>query len=138
MLLYRSVVHALLILFGANLALTVANAMHMEGVLLVLGLISTAHFLLFSLCAGAALNGQRALAIVVVVCALLIAWPPTAETIVKILVPSAAGLLLGGAIHRVLREAQRVRRSHARRVQPVPEPPDAREQHPSPYGDPRR
>jgi predicted branched-subunit amino acid permease len=120
-LFYRTLVHALIVLLASNLLAALCNGARLEG----LGLVSAAHFLIFSLAMAAGLNEQRSAIVLLVVIALLLAWPPSPASVVAILIPTTAGMLAGGAARQLVREATRIRRTHGRRREPV------REQFPS-------
>lgn len=120
MLAYRALVHGVIVLLCTSVIYAVSLSAGWQGVILLLQLVDTAYFLMFSLCAGAAMNRQRALIITIIIVALLLSWPLTPIGVVRILIPSAAGILLGAAMQRVLHDAQRVRRTHGRSLQSLP------------------
>jgi zinc transporter ZupT len=127
MLFYRTLVHALVILLSVNVLAVVAAAAHADGITLVLSLLGAAHYLLFAGTAAAALNRQRALVLVLVVLAVMLTWPLAPERIVHVLLPVAAGVLLGSGLQQLFNDANRVRRTHGRRAQSVRFPPAVRD-----------
>ena len=127
MLFYRTLVHALVILLCASVLGVLAEAAHVEGLKLVLALFDASHYLLFSFAAAAALNRQRALVLVLLVAAVIFTWPPDTERIVHVLLPIGAGVLVGTAAQQLFHDANRVRRTHGRPLQPVRPQPAARE-----------
>jgi hypothetical protein len=135
MLFYRTLVHALVILLCASVLGVLAEAAHLEGLKLVLALFSASHYLLFSVAAAAALNRQRALVLVLLVVAVILTWPPDTERIVHVLLPMGAGVLVGTGAQQLFTDANRVRRTHGRLIQPVRPQPAAREPAPPPADD---
>lgn len=124
MLFYRTLVHALVILLCVSILAVLAQAAHLEGVTLVLALVDAAHYLLFAFAAAAALNRQRALVLVVLVLAVMLTWPPATARVVHVLLPVAAGVLLGSGLQQLFNDANRVRRTHGRPRQSVRFPPE--------------
>lgn len=102
MLLVRTIFHALLLLTAVVIVDTLTK--HVAGVQLVLGLIRTGHFFLFSFSAAAALNRQRLLVPLVLVLAILIAYPITTDVLVSILVTTIIGIVVGTALQGLLTE----------------------------------
>lgn len=138
MLFYRTLVHALVILLCVSLLAVLANAAHLDGITLVLDLLNAAHYLLFAFAAAAALNRQRALVLVLLALAVILTWPPETERIVRVLLPVAAGVLIGSGLQHLVNDANRVRRTHGRRPQPLRTEPTIREPtQQSPDDDPR-
>ncbi|MBV8518829.1 MAG: hypothetical protein JO197_15645 [Acidobacteria bacterium] len=137
MLFYRTLVHALVILLCVNVLAAVAAAAHAEGITLVLSLLDAAYYLLFASASAAALNRQRALVLVLVALAVMLTWPLAPQRIVHVLLPIAAGVLLGSGLQQLFNDANRVRRTHGRRSQPVRFPPVREPAHDEQNDDPR-
>jgi hypothetical protein len=102
MRLVRTFFHALLILTGMVILDTITKKV--QGLQLVLGLVRTGHFFLFSFSAAAALNRQRLLIPVVLLLAVLILYPLSMDALVIILVTTTLGVLLGTALQGLIRE----------------------------------
>ena len=137
MLFYRTLVHALVILLCVNVLAVVAAAAHAEGITLVLSLLDAAYYLLFASASAAALNRQRALVLVLVVLAVILTWPLAPQRIVHVLLPIAAGVLLGSGLQQLFNDANRVRRTHGRPRQSVRFPPERAAAQHDPNDDPR-
>lgn len=102
MRLVRTFFHALLILTGMVILDTITKKV--QGLQLVLGLVRTGHFFLFSFSAAAALNQQRLLIPVVLLLAVLILYPLSMDALVIILVTTTLGVLLGAALQGLIHE----------------------------------
>jgi zinc transporter ZupT len=127
MLFYRTLVHALVILLCVSILGVLAEAAHLEGITLVLALLNATHYLLFAFAAAAALNRQRAFVLVLLALAVILTWPPDAARIVRVLLPVAAGVLIGSGLQHLFNDANRVRRTHGQRSQPLRLEPPVRE-----------
>jgi hypothetical protein len=135
MLFYRTLVHALVILLCVSLLGVLAEGAHLAGLKLVLDLFDATHYLLFSCTAAAALNRQRAFVLVLLVVAVILTWPPDPSRIVRVLLPVGAGVLVGTGLQQLFNDANRVRRTHGRRIQPLRAEPPVREPAPPPPDD---
>lgn len=102
MLLLRTIFHALLILTGIVIIDTLTKKV--PGIQLLLGLVRTGHYFLFSFSAAAALNRQRLLVPVVLLLGLLFAYPLAMQELVNILVTIVIGMVIGTALQGLIRE----------------------------------
>lgn len=102
MLLVRTVFHALLILTGIVIIDTLTKKV--PGIQLLLGLVRTGHYFLFSFSAAAALNRQRLLVPLVLLLGMLFAYPLSMEELVNILVTTIIGMVVGTALQGLIRE----------------------------------
>jgi hypothetical protein len=115
MLLVRTLFHALLLLTAIVIIDTLTRTV--PGVQLVLDLVRTSHYLLFSFSAAAALNRQRLLVPLVLLLAMLFAYPLPMDALVHMLVTTVIGMVLGTLLQGLIQEGT----PHAPPAQPRPD-----------------
>jgi hypothetical protein len=105
MLALRSLVHFIIIFSVWNVTGAALHGANVPGILFVLSQVDAGSYLLISAAMALSINRQRILLLLLAILTLLSSLPLMPDALPRLLVPIAAGIILGTGLQRLINES---------------------------------